>query len=112
MISTRSQIASEPFVSDTYRQKLLLAYTKSNDAGSEIIAWSLYDGTGRYEFEASDLAEEDCAPYHSIVDAMRDGWRVLQIPRMDMPRAQNHDNYELGTLPYEWALEQWERIDG
>ena len=109
MIAQSSGSTIQPFVSDTFRQKLLMVYTKSNDAASEIIAWSLYDGTANYTFEASDVCEDNEAPYHSVLAAMRDGWRVMQVPRMD--HGIGDRSYEMGVLPFEWALEQWERID-
>ncbi len=97
------------FVSDTYRQKLLMVCTESNTPNSAIIAWSLHDGTGAYDFDASDLYDPAEPPYPHILAAMRAGWRVMQVPTMH--NGSNHQNYELGVLPYEWILEQWECIN-
>lgn len=58
------------------RQQLLLLWLSGADLGSNVIAWSSYDGaTG--EREPDSLPEEP--PYASALDAMRDGWRVLGI---------------------------------
>lgn len=98
------------FVSDTYRQKLLMLCTSGCDPASGVVAWSLYDGSGAYEFEASDMVDDGTPPYASVVAAMRDGWRVMQIPAIQTGTDTN--NHQLGTLPFEWYLEQWVSIEG
>lgn len=62
--------------SSSIRQRLLLLWLSSADLGSNVIAWSAYDGTTG-EREPDSLPEEP--PYASALDAMRDGWRVLGI---------------------------------
>lgn len=61
------------------RQKLLLLYCSNSGLASEIVGWSLYDGTSAEEFDASD---DDAPPYASVLAAMRDGWRVIQLPTL------------------------------
>ncbi len=109
MLESATQTRPPVFVSDTYRQKLLMVCTDSNDPSSKIIAWSLHDGTGTYEFDASDVTDDPTPPYFSVLEAMRDGWRVMQVPVMQP--GLDHHNYQLGVLPYEWILEQWEIIN-
>jgi hypothetical protein len=59
------------------RQRLLLLWTRTPDLKSPVGAWSTYDGTGREHHTTGDA---DTPPYKSVLDAMRDGWRVLQVP--------------------------------
>lgn len=83
------------------KQKLLILYSADSSLKSPVIAWSLYDGTGEYEFDASD---EATPPYLSVLAAMREGWRVIQLPilqTVDPGRAQ-----ELSYLRFETVLEQ------
>jgi hypothetical protein len=82
------------------RQKLLILYSADSSLTSRIVGWSLYDGSGEYEFDASDHAD---APYPSVLGAMRDGWRVIQLPvlqAVDPGAAQ-----QLAYLRFETVLE-------
>ena len=97
------------FASDIYRQKLLLLCSAGADATSEIVAWTLYDGTAAYDFDGTDLLTSDEPPFPSVLAAMRAGWRVLKVPEIKTGREA--DEYQLGALPYEWHLELWERIN-
>ena len=87
------------------RQKLLILYSASSSLSSPVVGWSLYDGTGVDEFEASDNTGDDGRPpYPSVLGAMRDGWRVIQLPvlhAVDPGAAQ-----ELSYLRFETVLEQ------
>ena len=83
------------------RQKLLILYSANSSLSSPIVGYSLYDGTGEYEFDASDDAEP---PYSSVLGAMRDGWRVIQVPGLqavDPGAAQ-----QLSYLRFETVLEK------
>jgi hypothetical protein len=82
------------------RQKQLILYSADSSLTSRIVGWSLYDGSGEYEFDASDDAD---APYPSVLGAMRDGWRVIQLPvlqAVDPGAAQ-----QLAYLRFETVLE-------
>ena len=73
--------------SRTMKQKILVLYLHNPDLNSRVVAWSMYDGTGaqpdvpvkdnRYGAPTGSAADP---PYESVVDAMRDGWRVVQFP--------------------------------
>ncbi len=85
------------------KQKLLILYSENSSLASPVVGWSLYDGTGEYDFDASDDADP---PYASVLGAMRDGWRVIQLPVMqavDPGEAQ-----QLGYLRFETVLEKLE----
>jgi hypothetical protein len=83
------------------RQQLLVLYAATSSPESEVGAWSLFDGTGR---QASMAGDNDKPPYPSVLAAMRDGWRVIQFPRLEAaPRGAEHDT---SFLKYEFVLEK------
>lgn len=83
------------------RQQLLILYTATSSPDSPVGAWSLFDGTGRESHMAGDA---DAPPYSSVVAAMRDGWRVIQVPQLQAaPPGAEHDT---AFLKYEFVLEK------
>ena len=81
------------------RQMLLYLYSKSTNPRSSLSAWTLYDPA------ASDdpvLPSQD-VPYASVLDAVRDGWRIVQFPRPEVYRFSDLDNAYLG---FEFILEK------
>jgi len=83
------------------RQKLLVLYAATSSPESPVGAWSIFDGTGRETHMAGDAGEP---PYASVLAAMRDGWRVIQLPQLQGPaRGAEHDT---AFLPYEFVLEK------
>ena len=93
------------------RQQLLILYSASSNLTSDVVAWSLYDGTGRYEFEASDELSEP-RPYASVLAAMRDGWRVIQLPALRSEGATEggDEAWRVSYLRFETALERIEEV--
>ena len=84
------------------RQQLLILYAANSNLESEIVGWSLYDGTGAQEFEAT--GPEEKPPYSSVLAAMREGWRVIQVPPI-LPRVEGQE-YRVGPLRFEFVLEK------
>jgi hypothetical protein len=83
------------------RQQLLILYAANSSPDSPVGAWSLFDGTGREKHMAGDA---DKPPYPSVLAAMRDGWRVIQLPQLRAPaRGAEHDT---AFLDYEFVLEK------
>ena len=83
------------------RQQLLLLYAATSSPESPVGAWSMFDGTGRQPHMAGDAAEP---PYASVVAAMGDGWRVIQMSTLEPARAgAEHDT---SFLKYEFVLEK------
>lgn len=91
------------------KQKLLVLYLHNPDLNSKVVAWSSYDGTtprdmpddNRYGAHTGDAEEP---PYASVVDAMRDGWRVVQFPQQ-FPAYPGME-YNTAYLKYEYILEK------
>jgi hypothetical protein len=88
------------------RQKLLYLYLSNSFPSSGTIAWSIYDGTGKEEPEYRVDSEP---PYSSALDAMKDGWRVIQVPVL-MPH-QKGQEYNTDYLRFEYILEKLEQVD-
>jgi hypothetical protein len=90
-----------PAAAGTLRQQLLFLYLSHPNPTAETVGWSLFDGTGR---ETRQSGDSDQPPYASVVAAMCDGWRVIQVAqqRPPYPGAEERTSY----LPYEFVLER------
>lgn len=87
------------------RQRLLFLYTFDADPSTGVCAWAELDGTGRTEHETGDDPEP---PYPSVLAALRDGWRVIQVPVYIPPYpGTEHDT---GMLRFEFVLEKLEQV--
>ncbi|MEE2657120.1 MAG: hypothetical protein VX733_01370 [Candidatus Latescibacterota bacterium] len=87
------------------RQDLLILYAHSPDLHSRVVSWSRYDGAGESKHTSGDSDEP---PYDSVVEAMRDGWRVIQFPQQ-YPAFPGME-YRTSYLRYEYILEQLKEI--
>ena len=83
------------------KQKLLVLYATSSSPDSPVGAWSIFDGTGRERHMAGDGDEP---PYESVLAAMRDGWRVIQLPQL-RPAAPGAE-HDTSFLEDEFVLEK------
>lgn len=89
------------------RQKVLVLYLSNSALDSKVLAWSLYDGTGK---QAHTTGNGDVPPYTSGLDALKSGWRVIQFPQMIPPYPG--DEYSTSFLKHEFIFEQLEEVDG
>jgi len=85
----------------TVRQQLLFLYLTHPNPSAPTIAWSLFDGTGAVEGKSGDA---DTPPYASVLEAMKDGWRVMQVAQQQpaYPGMEHRTAY----LPFEFILER------
>jgi hypothetical protein len=83
------------------RQQVLILYLQTSSLDSRVIAWALHDGTGRDEHMAGDSDEP---PYVTGVDALIDGWRLLQISPL-LPHARGEE-FDTSYLKYEFVFEK------
>ena len=88
------------------RQQLLVLYAGNSTPDSPVVAWSVYDGTGKSSFEAKGEAKP---PYGSVLEAMKDGWRVIQYPPLRDPEPGRE--HQMGFLKFEFVLEKMEDLD-
>ncbi|MCZ6680173.1 MAG: hypothetical protein O7E52_23325 [Candidatus Poribacteria bacterium] len=88
------------------RQKILVLYLHTPDLNSHVVAWSAYDGTGK---ETHTTGDSDTPPYNSVLEAMQDGWRVIQFPQQ-FPAYPGME-YNTAYLRFEYILEKMENVD-
>ena len=81
------------------KQLILYLYSKSTNLRSPLGGWALYDPTAP---EEPVLPSQD-APYTSVLDAVNDGWRIVQFPRPELYDFTDVDNT---YLTYEFILEK------
>ncbi len=89
------------------RQKLLVLYLRSPDLASQVGSWSVYDGAGQSRHTTGD---SENPPYNSVLEAMQDGWRVIQFPQQ-WPAFPGME-YQTSYLKNEYILEKMEDFDG
>ena len=89
------------------RQKVLVLYLETSALDSKVVAWARYDGTGDDRHMAGD---DDTRPYRTGVDALKDGWRLIQAS----PLVQHGvgDEFRIGYLKYEFFFERLVTTDG
>ena len=81
------------------KQLILYLYSKSTNLRSPLGAWALYDPTVPDE----PLLPSQDPPYAFVLDAVRDGWRIVQFPR---PELYNFSDVENAYLSFEFILEK------
>lgn len=64
------------------RQKVMILYLANSALDSRVVGWTLYDGTGEESHTAGDGSEP---PYKTGLHALRDGWRLMQVPQLVPP---------------------------
>jgi hypothetical protein len=84
------------------RQLVLYLYSKSTNMRSPLASWMLFDPTRPQE----PALQNDEPPYGSVIEAMADGWRVVQFPVSKLYSYEDVDNDYLG---YEFILEKLKR---
>ena len=83
------------------RQQVLVLYLANSALDSPVRAWAAYDGTGQREHMSGDSDEP---PYPSGLDALKDGWRLIQAsPLVDHVSG---DEFRTGYLKYEFFFEK------
>lgn len=82
------------------RQQVLVLYSSNSSPDASVIGFSLYDGSS----ENPTAHEVDTPmPYESVLDAMRDGWRIIQYPTLGR---QRNSELETDYLEFEFVLEK------
>ena len=87
-------------------QDILVLFQTSPALDVAPAAWARYEaskGTG-----IKDLIEESAPPSKNAMEAMRDGWQVIQMSEY-LQRSEG-DGYELGPLPYQTVLSRFREM--
>ncbi len=90
----------------TSRQKVLTLYLHTSALDSRVLGWSIYDGTGKESFTTGDNTEP---PYETGLDALKDGWRLIQHPVLIPPYPG--EEYSTSFMKYGFLFEKLEDIE-
>ena len=96
---TETDLHNVNAVLNSEKQLILYLYSKSTNLRSPLGGWALYDPTAPDE---PVLPSQD-APYTSVLEAVNDGWRIVQFPRPELYDFTDVDN---AYLTYEFILEK------
>jgi hypothetical protein len=83
------------------RQKVLILYLQNSALDSKVIGWAQHDGTGQTQ---PGPGEQDAPPYETGVQALRDGWRLIQASQLTAAASGNE--FQTDYLKYEFFFEQ------
>lgn len=87
------------------RQQVLYVWANGSSLDSHVIGWAFHDGTNG----AGTPLPDGKPPYATGVDALCDGWMLLQSAQLIPPPAgSEHLN---DYLEYEFVFERRETID-
>jgi len=89
------------------RQKILILYLANSALDSEVRGWTFYDGTGK---EAHTTGDSDSPPYQTGLDALKDGWRVMQFPQLIPPYPGTE--FTTSFQQHEFIFEKLEAVNG
>ena len=84
------------------RQQVLFLYLATSAMDTAVIAWSSYDGAS--EGPTPPVESEPTPPYATGVDALRDGWRLIQAS--PMRRALPGHERDVDFLLHEFIFER------
>lgn len=85
----------------TRRQQVLVLYLGTSALDAKVVGWSSYDGTGRTDPTTGDSDEP---PYATGVEALLDGWRLIQASPL-IPPYPGHE-YDVSFLKHEFFFEK------
>ena len=88
------------------RQQILVLYLGSSALDSAVKGWAMYDGTGQHNHTTGDSFEP---PYENGLDALKDGWRVIQFPALIPPYPG--DEYTTSFMKYQFVFEKLVFLD-
>lgn len=88
------------------RQQVLILYLQNSSLDSQVMAWTRYDGHDRDRYTTGDSDEP---PYETGLDAVCDGWRLLQVAQLLPPTGIPYDT---SFLNHEFYFEHLEAVDG
>jgi hypothetical protein len=86
------------------RQQLLILHLAEPSLESATCAWAIFDAARSASEKQMESGDSGRPPYESVLAAMRDGWRVIQLP--SLPVYRTGFEHETGHLPYEYVLER------
>ncbi len=86
------------------RQQVLYLWAAGSALDSPTVGWAFHDGTDGTGPDLPADVGEVSAPYASGVDALRDGWMLLQSAQL-VPITPGHE-HQNSYLQYEFVFER------
>lgn len=86
----------------TSRQQVLYLWLATSALDTPVIAWSFYDGAGEGPTPPVDAGASP--PYATGVDALRDGWRLIQASTLEPPAPGAE--HQVSYLKHEFVFEK------
>lgn len=83
------------------RQQVLVLYLATSALDDRVVGWSNYDGTGA---TSPTTGDSDEPPYETGLDALKDGWRMIQAAQLLPPQAEHE--YDVSFLKHEFFFEK------
>jgi len=103
---TPEESFAAPLAEPGVRQQVLVLQLSSSALDAHVLGWSRYDGTARSH---PTMGDSDEPPYTTGVDALYDGWRLLQASQL-LPPVRGHDT-DVSYLPNEFWFTRLVRVD-
>ena len=85
----------------TERQQVMVLYLSTSALDTGVIAWAFYNGSGGTRHMSGDADEP---PYKTGLDALRDGWRLIQAS--PLVSHVSGDEFKTDYLKYEFFFEK------
>ncbi|MEM1434855.1 MAG: hypothetical protein AAGG11_12415 [Pseudomonadota bacterium] len=86
------------------RQQVLVLYLTTSALDTRVVGWSFYDGGGATRTFAGDAGDDPEPPYRTGLDALRDGWRLIQASPLLTHESGNE--FVTAYLKYEFFFER------
>jgi hypothetical protein len=83
------------------RQQVLVLYLSTSSLASGVVGWSFFDGASE---ELHEAGASSAAPYATGLDALRDGWRLIQASQLLPPPAG--EEYVTSFQKFEFFFEK------
>lgn len=93
------------------RQQVLFLYLATSALDTPVVGWSLYDGASARP--TAPVVDRPTPPYATGVDALRDGWRLIQASPLlpPAPGAERDVSYLKHEFIFERLVDADEHVD-
>ncbi|MFA9565296.1 MAG: hypothetical protein ACERLM_11415 [Acidimicrobiales bacterium] len=89
------------------RQQVLVLYLATSALDTPVVGWSLYDGAAGGP--TAPVEDRPAPPYQTGVDALRDGWRLIQASPLLPPDPETER--QVSYLKHEFIFEKLVEIE-
>lgn len=89
------------------RQQVLVLYLATSALDTPVVGWSMYDGAATGP--TPPVQDRPTPPYATGVDALRDGWRLIQMSPLLPPGRETER--QVSYLKHEFVFEKLVEID-